>query len=498
MKSRTNSTKFEEDSKFLRDKSASCNVGLDLSPRPTTVIGLSHRNSPSHKKSFKEKSSKKKVNFEEITDLAEDKKDNKEDKGQQRTVDNLEPSNLNEEKSISVNSLASLNNENITFIDEGRELTDRSSMTLDWQKEIVEEIIDTIKMRPIEEATNIVSAEETKNTNISNIVKDPILAEINIHNIIKKFDEQSQEKCIKPKVLPRAQIKKPPEVPQKPEGKVKPVVPPRSATTKLRGRLDKSHSTPAYDLTEEDGDKIETLPILEKIKPIEKPPDVVPEAVKEPEPTLFTEATFELGIPVVETVNLPLVESNAEETVIPKIIEPSEEIIHKDVPPKPPPRNFIEIPKPAYPADSPKPTNLVELTKSSTITSSKPIFEFPEPKRAEHVRQSSIHSIDLSHPTSKPIEQVKANHDDKLPPKYFEPKLVSTPVSKSKLDFNETESTTYKATPSYEIQKSASDNKVSPTNSIVKAMISSKTKSSKKKNTLTASKYKCHSKNSIK
>lgn len=465
-------------------------MGLDLSPRPTTVIGLSHRNSPSHKKSFKEKSSKKKVNFEEITDLADDKKNNKEEKEQPKTIENLEPSNLNEEKSISVNSLASLNNENITFIDEGRELTDRSSMTLDWQKEIVEEIIDTIKMRPIEEATNIENAEETKNTISNNLVKDPILAEINIHNIIKKFDEQSQEKSIKPKVLPRAQIKKPPEVPQKPEGKVKPVVPPRSATTKLRGRLDKSHSTPAYDLTEDDSDKMETLPVLEKTKPVEKPPDIILEIPKEPEPTIFTEATFELGIPITEAINLPLVESSAEEIVIPKGIEPSEEIVNKDVPPKPPPRNFIEIPKPAYPADSPKPTNLVELTKNTSTTSSKPIFEFPEPKRPEHVRQSSIHSIDLSHPANKPIEQqTKASHDDKLPPKYFEPKLVSTPVSKSKLDFNETETASYKATPSYEIQKSTSDNKVSPTNSIVKAMISSKTKSSKKKNTLTASKY---------
>ncbi|KAJ8952102.1 hypothetical protein NQ314_007595 [Rhamnusium bicolor] len=54
------------------------------------------------------------------------------------------------------------------------------------------------------------------------------------------------------------------------------------------------------------------------------------------------------------------------------------------------------------------------------------------------------------------------------------------------MDFNEADTTGYKTTPSYEIQKSTSDTKISPTNSIVKAMISSKTKSAKKKNTLTA------------
>ncbi|KAJ8920841.1 hypothetical protein NQ315_015633 [Exocentrus adspersus] len=467
------STKFEEDSKFLRDKSASCNVGLDLSPRPTTVIGISHRSSPAHKKSFKEKSStKKKVNFEEKTDT--------EIIAPPKNIE-LEASNLNEEKSVSVNSLASLNNENITYIDEGRELTDRSSMTLDWQKEIVEEIIDTIKMRPIEE---VPSASENVEIKTSGIIKDPILAEINVHNIIKKFDEQNHDKSARPKILPRAQVKKPPEVPQKPEAKTKPAVPPRSATTKLRGRLDKSHSTPAYDLTEDDSDKVEALPVVEISKATEKPGDTSETPVKDFD-SFLTEATLELGIPVVEAVNSTLVENRSEEVIPVKQVESTEDVTDKEVPPKPPPRNFIEIPKPAYPADSPKPTNLVELTKNNP-TPSKPVFEFPDTKKSEHVRQSSIHSIDLSQPTSKNADQAKPNCEDKLPPKYFEPKLVSTPVSKSKTEFSDADTISYKAAPSYEIQKGTGDNKVSPTNSIVKAMISSKAKSAKKKNTLTA------------
>ncbi|KAJ8946682.1 hypothetical protein NQ318_019997 [Aromia moschata] len=460
-----NSTaQFEEDSKILRDKSFSCNVGLDLSPRPTTVIGLTHRNSTSHKKSFKEKSGKKRVNFEEKNDTVESKKENTEE-----LAGILEPSNLNEEKSVSINSLASLNNENISFIDEGRELTDRTSMTLDWQKEIVEELIDAIKMKPIEEKPEQ-NVEKVDNVT-STVIKDPILASINIHSIIKKFDEQEQDTFSKPRILPRAQAKKPPEVPQKPEGKVKPVVPPRSATTKLRGRLDKSHSTPAYDLTEDENEKTENILVLEKIKSPEKLPDVIPEIIKEPEISPFTENPLKLGIPL---------------KPIPKIVEPLEEIKNKDVPPKPPPRNFIEVSKPAYPSDSPKPTNLVELSKSSTVPS-KSIFEFPDPKKSEHVRQSSIHSIDMSQGSNKVTEQQTiSGHDDKLPPKFFDPKLVSTPIVKSKMDFSEADTLAYKITPSYEIQKSTSETKISPTNSIVKAMISSKTKSAKKKNTLTA------------
>lgn len=33
---------FPDDAKFLRDKSASCSHGLEMSPRPTTVIGKSY------------------------------------------------------------------------------------------------------------------------------------------------------------------------------------------------------------------------------------------------------------------------------------------------------------------------------------------------------------------------------------------------------------------------------------------------------------------------
>lgn len=101
----------------------------------------------------------------------------------------------------------------------------------------------------------------------------------------------------------------------------------------------------------------------------------------------------------------------------------------------------------------------------------KPVFEFPEPP------QHDIHM------------EVKSILEEKLPstPKLFEPKVVSTPVSKSRMDY-ESDANFYKAAPSYEIQKSVSDTKVSPTNSIVKGLIASK-KAGRKKNSLAASKY---------
>jgi hypothetical protein len=223
-------TNFESDSNFHRDKSASCNLGLDLGPRPTTVIGIPpNRNRTSFRNELKEKSPKKKVNFQEKKNDPVEKKD-------------VCSSNLSEEKSVSVVSLASLTNENIAFIDEGRELTDRTSMVTES---------DDAKR----DCDHLQITHEK--------VKDAVLAEVKIHDIIKKFDEHKQETVVKPKIYPRSQIKKPPDVPQKPDSSKKPVVPPRSVTTKIRGKLDKSHSTPAYDLTGDENVPVEKF-VVEK------------------------------------------------------------------------------------------------------------------------------------------------------------------------------------------------------------------------------------------
>lgn len=150
------------------------------------------------KKSFKDNTNKKKVNFQEEVKVKD-------------TIKTSELTNLNEEKSISVNSLQSLNNVSISYIDEGRELTDRTSMISTWQKEIITEIIDAINTKPpqntlVEKPTNVLQ-------------RDPILAEINVHSIIKKFDVQAQENTQKSNENSKVLLKKSPPVPQKTEGK---------------------------------------------------------------------------------------------------------------------------------------------------------------------------------------------------------------------------------------------------------------------------------------
>lgn len=174
---------------------------------------------------------RKKVNFDEQINEMKTKLEN--GVKVEAKVDLLEvklaETNLNEDKSLSVNSLSSVNEE-IGFIDEGKELTDRSNMASDDLSSTGDKV---------ENAQN--HNKETDKTAV--LLKDPSLAEINVHSMIKKFDEPVKAASPKPRALPRTQIKKTPEIPQKP------VVPPRNVTTKLRGRLDKSHSTPAYDLT---------------------------------------------------------------------------------------------------------------------------------------------------------------------------------------------------------------------------------------------------------
>ncbi|RZC38913.1 uncharacterized protein BDFB_001973 [Asbolus verrucosus] len=453
---------FDSDSNFLRDKSASCNLGPDLSPRPTTVIGISQsRKTPSFKSDFKDKPlSKKRVNFQERRH---------EDSG--RTDDGqLGVSNLNDEKSVSVNSLASLTNESIRFIDEGRELTDRTSM--------------------VTESEDI--KENHENTHEK--VKDAVLAEVKIHDIIRKFDEH-KDVVVKPKIYPRSQIKKPPDVPQKPDCNKKPVVPPRSITTKVRGRLDKSHSTPAYDLTGEENSSVEKF-VVEKVQTevIEESHSIITEIKTEVDP--FTETKYELGIPIVEAINLPSSQTvpvieEIKCSVTTQIIEKPPEAFDEDLPPKPPPRTFgiVDLNKPAYPIDSPKPNISEKLKSDSSLPPKSTIFEFPDTK------QHSLYTVETTTITTtvKPPESPalpKMNAEGvKMQNKYFEPKLASTP--KSKTDFGESEGVGYKSVPSFEVQKSVSDSKISPTNSIVRAMIySNKNKAGKKKNTITAKRRK--------
>lgn len=122
---------------------------------------------PSFKNDFQEEkiAIKKKVNFED------NKGDQEQNKKTEEVILSLDEE-VNNGKSLSVNSLTSLT-ETIGYIDEGRDITDRTSMAT----EIVSEVSENV-------------GKVENGSSVSSGVKDDVFADVHIQNIIKKFDEQ--------------------------------------------------------------------------------------------------------------------------------------------------------------------------------------------------------------------------------------------------------------------------------------------------------------------
>lgn len=337
------------------------------------------------------------------------------------------------EKSISVNSLTLVGSseEPIKFIDETvDEMYDRSHMNPEWKNEIIEEIIVTLKKSCCNANDGTVN-----NTTPSNSPDKSMPDKtIDIPHSSSFAKDNTVQKTFKPVIAPRSNetkiFKKPPEVPAKPDILRKPAVPPRNFTTKItRGRLDKSHSTPAYDTTQQD-EKIEfptvcpTPEILVTAPDVSGPPSLDLSAIDHP----YTQIEYHtLGgeTPVVETINSALgsfkessdayaSKSDLDRKHDAPKVEPGYGKVSES-PPEPPPRTI-----------------------------------YPEASK-----------------------------------KGFDPKAVSTPISKTPMDFPSIDS--HKAVS--EVTKSNSETKISPTNSVVRAMMySNKSKAGKKKSALLASK----------
>lgn len=411
---------------ILRDKSVSCSHGLELTQRPTTVIGLT----PNRKASFKKSFNKKKVNFDE----------NKEILGEKSNGRDTKLNESNKEKSVSVSSLSSLSmtNDAIDFIDEGEDLTDRSKMQLEAKEN--------------KEKSEDVKENDGKGS------ENSVFADVNIHSIIKKFDGSGDSS--KPRIFPRLQINKPPEIPQKPETK-KPTVPPRNVV-KIRGKLDKSHSTPAYDLTPE----IE----LNKLPGTLEKNENKPELDSTSSPNQETNKTDQEA-PSTDLKHIYIELPDFDGPEAPKKEE------KKEVPPKPPPRTCtLDNYKPKYPAESPKPKTLIKTEFQYNLDSPKLVAE-------TNISITEKPPTELKKNKSETVEKFYDNYDTKK----FEPKCVSTPITKQfRGDLFEPE-------PTHSIKTientKTSDMKISPTNSVVRAMMySSKSKLVKKKNSIIASK----------
>lgn len=491
---------YKHDSVYLRDKSASCGHGLELTQRPVTYPKQFDKtllmNGTTEIKNSTE--GKKKVNFQEKKIIFEEKinefvpksvtVNTNEMKRELSSIKEISSSskdieistllkdsnfvssslNLNNEvpgqsleKSISVNSLTLVgqSEEPIKFIDETvDEMYDRSHMNPEWKNEIIEELIGSLKKSCFssnEAGINNTTPSNSPDKNIPDKTID--MAQAINTNLIP-------QKSTKPVVLPRNQInetkvfKKPPDVPAKPDMSRKPAVPPRNFTTKItRGRLDKSHSTPAYDTTQE----------TEKIVP---EPTRTPEIlVTAPEPITYDynvisefEDKIEHSYTQIEYHVLP---QGCETTPVVETINSALDIRGSF--------KYGESVDHYYQQKS-------DETKIPKNT----------PHDAEDRRKSYSHSPKLgskfkdSPPEPPPRTLYMQNADSKKPT--FEPKNVSTPITKpAPVDFPSVD--THKNTA--EVTKSKSETKISPTNSVVRAMIySNKSKSGKKKSALLASK----------
>lgn len=391
--------KFEDESGLLRDKSASCSHGLELTQRPTTVIGISQNRLVNRQNSIKNAAqqdkgvvSGKKVMFEESNILLKNYYNTNLMK--ETRVAFLDGPKLNEEKSVSVNSLNSLSGgkDSIDFIDEAEDLTDRSNMLTKEEEDVKRS-----------------GEEQPKEKLFCSEFKD-----VHVHNIIKKFDEKitSQENVTS------------------------------TTRTKIHNKIILTNPENMQNTSEN-----------HEIKPIIQ---------EESESNVETNESvkYELGIPIIETRNTFIIAPTKEADVL------------TDVPPKPPPRtNYMDSYKPKYPADSPKP--YIDPSKRQQpppiqykpeIVVQKPPLNIP----SDSISSMNYHKAECPKPDI--IEHV--------------PDVISqTPPRNGgyKTAFDTPKIST--STP-----KSLTMSKVSPTNSIVRAMMySNKSKNGKKKNTLTAS-----------
>lgn len=465
---------YKRDSVYLRDKSASCGHGLELTQRPATYPKKFDKTLLISSDSADQKTdTKKRVNFEDRKVIFEEKIQEHltVSKNETTKISFTEKKRLNDltsikeitssssstseinkctvfkeslttsainlncaslvkglEKSISENSLSLLAQceEPIKYIDETvDEMYDRSHMNVEWKNEIIEELIGSLKKSCLNLAEGVGNNTTPANSPEKNLTDKSLdmlqTASIKVDNIELK---PTMSTTVRPTTLPRSQIsdtkviKKPPEIPAKPDILKKPAVPPRSFTTRItRGRLDKSHSTPAYDTTQE------TVDI---------------EISRTPEILITAPEVSEAANTKQETNNE--VRFNTWE----KTSTSNKEIVQKEYE-----------------------TKVTTIETTSVVETVNPVFS--------DIRQMT------DTPPEPPPRTVYGESPGKI--KHFEPKSISTPINKTPMmDFPTVD--THKTVA--EVSKSSSESKVSPTNSVVRAMMS-KNKSGKKKNSLIAS-----------
>ena len=451
------SNDYEDESTLFRDKSASCSHGLELALRPTTVIGISsqarniNRQNSTKKTVNDSPSLKKKVTFEENKRVLKDYYNSQlahEDKPS--FLEHVKPV---EEKSVSVTSLNSLTGENgsLNYIDEAEDLTDRSNM-------LTKDVDHSKNKEQNDDGENQTHKREYDKENL--LCEE--LKDVHVHNIIKKFDEKPINKqnnlVINNAVRTRIAL-------QTKLYSISNSIVENREVKKAEIFSPKPNNSVALNIDHFNFELIEHV------------------AEAQGKETSFGEdiVTYELGIPLIEAKN--------------PSVAPLPRSAHKntshlsDVPPKPPPR-MCNQDKPKYPGNTPKP--VIEPLKRNNHQHMTIRENFPlDSKKSEQTDQSfNLSGSKLSLNSSKYADDVYFKSEEHpqgnegKTVRKFEPKVASTPLMKvSKSDSFETDSR------NNSLSKGGHTMKVSPTNSIVRAMIySSKGKSGKKRNTLNASK----------
>lgn len=197
-----------------------------------------------------------------------------------------------------------------------------------------------------------------------------------------------------------------------------------------------------------------------------------------------------------KSVELPAEKSSIETVISPDITEPCMNAsATSDVPPKPPPRNF---PPTSLPSDSTKAKTTNEVCKLNPVVdhtrnTAENITQQVEndQKCSDQTKLPNHTNTHGNNKTTESVSQLQQIKDVETSSKTFEPKVVSTPLPKQeKTEFAATDTPIVKNVVNIDTFKSVSEAKMSPTNSVVMAMIySNKNKTgSKKKNSLMASK----------
>lgn len=392
---------------LMRDKSVSYGNGLELSPRPSTVIGLTP----------KKNSIKGRRHHGDENMPSRDRR-----KVGVRFKDEVLEQPLEKESIITSevdNALHAKNEDSLKFIDDNEdEIQDRSNLSFDERQESYE----------IDVKQKVISFEEKSKQSL----EKPVPKTRTIYKLSENVVDQVSEH----------KFRKPPDIPPKPSSFKKPAVPPRNLDRVGRGRLDKSHSTPAYDTSESSDYSVQKLD------------NSIASVASCSNETVHDEVLIVKMGEISDTISISLhnYRQREQENRVEESRDPYEMFV---------PRMSDGSPS-VYPKK--QRNTSISIMDCAPVPPPRPTHTFPS--------ESPKHKISLTFPTSIKESELSQIYNTPEPPKVTK----KSEVIETKLKVNTSS------------RPDKSETKISTPNA-VRAIISSKGKGVKKKNSLLQSKY---------